>query len=371
MDVVVTGIGLQTALGDRIGSWQKLLLGKSGIALQQPFDDLPPYPLAMISAQPYSVVALTEAIVAMALQDAGLAGPMPDCGVVIGSSRSCQGEWEQLLDRGETPAQWLDRLPNAPAIAAARKIQTKNLVLAPMNACATGVWAIAQGAEQIRLGLCDRVMAGAVEAAITPLTLAGFHQMGALATEGAKPFDHHRQGFVLGEGGAVLVLESLDLAKARGAKIYGRILGAGLTADAYHRNAPDPKGGTILVAVKDALRRSSLAPEAIDYIHAHGTGTALNDQTEAQLIAQLFPHSPWVSSTKGATGHTLGASGAIGIAFCLMALQWQTVPPNVGMRENAFSLNIPISPRTADLKHTLCLSLGFGGQNGAIVIGRT
>jgi 3-oxoacyl-[acyl-carrier-protein] synthase II len=167
----------------------------------------------------------------------------------------------------------------------------------------------------------------------------------------------------------VLVLERSDRAEARGARIYGRILGAGLTADAYHRNAPDPGGGGILAAVKESLGRSNLEPEAIDYIHAHGTGTALNDQTEAQLIEQLFPHNPWVSSTKGATGHTLGASGALGVAFCLMALQWQTVPPNVGLRDPAFPLNIPLGPRTAALKHSLCLSLGFGGQNGAIVVG--
>jgi 3-oxoacyl-[acyl-carrier-protein] synthase II len=369
MDVVVTGIGLRTALGNRISTWQQLLLGKSGIEHQQPFIDLPSYPLAMILEKPCAVVALTEAIVEMALRDAGLAGPLPDCGVVVGSSRSCQGEWELMLEQGLAAEQWLDYLPNAPALAAAHKIQTQNLVLAPMNACATGVWAIAQGAEQIRLGLCDQVIAGAVEAAITPLTLAGFSQMGALAEEGAHPFDRQRQGFVLGEGGAVLVLERSDRAEARGARIYGRILGAGLTADAYHRNAPDPQGGAILAAVKESLGRSNLEPEAIDYIHAHGTGTALNDQTEAQLIEQLFPHNPWVSSTKGATGHTLGASGALGVAFCLMALQWQTVPPNVGLRDPAFPLNIPLGPRTAALKYSLCLSLGFGGQNGAIVVG--
>jgi 3-oxoacyl-[acyl-carrier-protein] synthase II len=373
MDVVVTGMGLRSALGDRRVGWQALLRGRSGIVFAQPFPELPLGPLAMIGTQPLTVLPLTVDLLTMALVDAKLAGPLPDCGVVVGSSRSCQGDWENWLSQGKSPDSWpdswLEHLPNAPAHHVAQLIETQSFVFSPMAACATGLWAIAQGAEQIRLGLCDRVVAGAVEAPITPLTLAGFSQMGALAEMGAYPFDHRRSGFVLGEGGAILVLEREDVAMARGAKIYGRILGAGFTADAYHRNAPDPDGKTIRAAVGIALAQAGLGAQEIDYIHAHGTGTALNDQTEARLIAECFPHRPWVSSTKGATGHTLGASGAIGVAFSLLALQWQTVPPNVGMREPAFDLNIPIALRAAHLRRALCLGLGFGGQNGAIVVG--
>ncbi len=369
MDVVVTGMGLQSALGDRRAGWQALLRGRSGIGFAKPFPALPPGPLAMIGTQPISVLSLTKDLLHMALADAKLAGPLPDCGVVIGSSRSCQGDWETWLSEGKSPEDWLAHLPNGPAQCVAQLIQTESFVFSPMAACATGLWAIAQGADQIRLGLCDRVIVGAVEAPITPLTLSGFSQMGALAEMGAYPFDQRRDGFVLGEGGAILVLEREDVAVARGAKVYGRILGAGFTADAFHRNAPDPEGKTIRAAVRVALDQSKLGAGEIDYIHAHGTGTALNDQTEARLIGECFPHRPWVSSTKGATGHTLGASGALGVAFSLLALQWQTVPPNVGMREPAFELNIPIALRAAHLRRALCLGLGFGGQNGAIVVG--
>lgn len=390
MDVVVTGIGLLSALGSLEMTWKRLLAGHSGIQKQQPFAELEPCPLALIAAEPASLTALTQEVVASALKDAGLLPPLVNCGVVVGSSRGNQAQWERLArarlskaiagwgDEIHTPdpslptphsplsTTWLDTLPHAAAIATARQIQTTAVVQSPMAACATGLWSIAQGFELIRTGQYVQVLAGAVEAPITPLTLAGFTQMRALAHTGAYPFDCDREGLVLAEGGAVLVLEAATLAAQRGAAIYGRILGAGLTADGYHISAPQPESQMAIAAVKQCLTRSGLAFDAIDYIHAHGTATVLNDRNEAHLIRSLFPQRVPVSSTKGATGHTIGASGAIGAAFCLMALKHQVLPPCVGLMQPAFALNFVTQPVLTKVQTALCLSFGFGGQNAAI-----
>lgn len=392
MEVVVSGIGLVSALGASLkASWQELLSGQSGIRLYQPFPELEPKPLGLIGKQPVGLTTLTELVVASALEDAGLVSPLPDCGVVIGSSRSHQASWEQLARqfyaercRGESytaanartvgslPMQaFLDTLPHMMAIAAARQIGSVIApVLAPMAACATGIWALAQGFELIQTGQCQRVIAGAVEAPITPLTLAGFSQMKALARTGAYPFDRQREGLVLGEGAAVLVLESAELARRRSAPIYGQLLGFGLTADGYHVSAPEPGCSSAIAAVKQCLERSHLSLADIDYIHAHGTATQLNDRNEAQLVQYLFSHRVPVSSTKGATGHTLGASGALGAAFCLMALKHQLLPPCVGLKEPEFDLNLVTTPRRSEIRQVLCFGFGFGGQNAVVALGR-
>ncbi|MCX7594215.1 MAG: beta-ketoacyl-ACP synthase [Fischerella sp.] len=402
VDVVVTGIGLVSALGKNlVDSWQKLLAGKSGIQIHQPFPELEPRPLGLISKQPAQLRTLTQLLVASTLQDAGLIPPLQDCGVVIGSSRSHQAVWEEMArqmyegkgvgedkkvssppiistpwsapQRASTPhhpiSSWLDTLPHMNAIAAARQIGATGIVLAPMAACATGIWAIAQAALSIQSGQCQRVLTGAVEAAITPLTVTGFQQMGALAKTGAYPFDLHREGLVLGEGGALFVLESAELARQRQAKVYAKILGFGLTADAYHPNAPEPQGKSAIAAIEQCLVRSSLRPSEIDYIHAHGTATQMNDSIESRLIQNLFPQGVPVSSTKGATGHTLGASGALGVAFSLMALQQQMLPPCVGLKQPEFDLDLVREARPAEIRQVLCFSFGFGGQNAAIALG--
>ncbi len=238
-----------------------------------------------------------------------------------------------------------------------------------MAACATGTWALAQAALLVQTGQYQRAIAGAVEAPITPLTLAGFQQMGALAKTGAYPFDLHREGLVLGEGAAVFVLESAELAKQRQAKIYGEILGFGLTTDAYHTNQPEPEGKSAIAAVKQCLKRSNLIPDDIDYIHAHGTATLLNDRIESKIIQQLFPQYVGVSSTKGATGHTLGASGALGVAFSLLALKHQILPPCVGLQQPEFDLNLVTAAHPSKIQQVLCLSFGFGGQNAIVALG--
>lgn len=349
-------------------SWEQLISGKCGVRRQHQFP-FAPQPVALIGEQPAQLTTITQMVVAAALEDAGLVPPLLDCGVVIGSSRSHQASWEQLARQKEfSKTYWLDTLPHMIAIATARQVSTNGPVLAPMAACATGIWAIAQGFELIQTGQCQRVITGAVEAPVTPLTLAGFQQMGALAATGVYPFDRRREGLVLGEGAAVLVLESAELARRRSAPVYGQVLGFGLTSDAYHKIAPEPGGRSAIAAVKQCLERSSLRLVDIDYIHAHGTATKLNDRNEAQLIQQLFPQGVPVSSTKGATGHTLGASGALGVAFCLMALKHQLLPPCVGLKEPEFDLDIVTAPRLVEISSVLCFSFGFGGQNAVVAL---
>ncbi|BAU08809.1 beta-ketoacyl-ACP synthase [Fischerella sp. NIES-3754] len=446
VEVVVTGISLVSALGKSlVDSWQLLLAGKSGIHIYQPFPELEPRPLGLIDKQPAQVRVLTQQLVASVLHDAGLVSPLPNCGVVIGSSRSHQAAWEEMarwmylevesgrseinifpphpsyptltgsppgtlreaglrpstgvrnrdgkrsqcggrVSRHKAPgvrdcdpltatasthppySSWLDTLPHMNAIATARQIGATGIVLAPMAACATGIWAIAQATFLIQSGQCQQVLTGATEAAITPLTLIGFQKMGALAKTGAYPFDLHREGLVLGEGGAMLILESAESAKQRQAKVYGKILGFGLTTDAYHPNTPEPAGKSAIAAIKQCLERSHLTPKDIDYIHAHGTATQINDKTESKIIQYLFPQSVPVSSTKGATGHTIGASGALGVAFCLMALQQQILPPCVGLKQPEFDLNFVSKAHQTKVERVLCFSFGFGGQNAVIAL---
>ena len=379
MDVVVTGIGLESCLGSLTQSWANILAGKSGIRVQQPFSQLSAYPLGLISDRPSRLSPLTELIVKAAITDAKLEFPLTQCGVVIGSSRGCQNIWETIVTANVTKncssfapfslhPNWLDTLPHQSAVTAARLIETTAPVLSPMAACATGIQAIARGYELIQTGECQRVIAGAVETPITELSLAGFERMGALAKTGCYPFDRDREGLVLGEGGAVFVLETAELARSRGATIYGSVLGFGLTCDATSTTAP--QGNSAAIAIKNCLQRSSLTPDNINYIHAHGTSTRLNDNHEAKLIQHLFNHPVAVSSTKGATGHTLGASGALGVAWCLMALKSGYLPPCVGLKELEFDLNVVRETQQQQINKTLCFSFGFGGQNAVLAIGK-
>lgn len=372
MKVLVTGLGLVSALGTTLDSWNRLLAGDTGIRIAQPFSELSRCPLALVANHPGNLETLTQQAVAAALQDAELLLPLPECGVVIGSSRGHQAKWEQA-QRGCTSPDvkdhWLSTLPGMTAIATARQIGATGPVLSPMAACATGIWAIAQGFELLQTGQCQQVIVGAAEAPVTPLTLAGFKQMGALAERGAYPFDYRREGLALGEAAAILVLETVASARQRRAKVYGQVLGFGLSADGYHISAPDPQRIAAIAAVQQCLNRSSLSAHSVSYIHAHGTGTQLNDQAEADLIQKLFPAGVPVSSTKGATGHTLGASGALGVAFCLMAFKDQILPPCVGLQQPAFELDLITSSRPSQVRTALCFSFGFGGQNAVLALG--
>ncbi|WP_255611281.1 beta-ketoacyl-ACP synthase [Synechocystis sp. PCC 7339] len=381
MEVVVTGLALDTALGDQSQTWGKLLQGQTAIKPKQPFTNLPPSPLALQGYYPRSLGQLVPPLVQAAMDDAQLDPMEEPWGVAIGSSRAGQGHWEDWIGANTKPpvapnfglVDWWQTLPDQAARLAAQLLQEVTVMQCPMAACATGLWAIAQGVELIRTGHCQRVLAGAVEAPITPLTLAGFRKMATLAPDGCYPFDRQREGLVLGEGGALLVLETRELAERRNARIYGEILGWGFSCDALHRSTPAFDNRSAQKAVKHCLARSGLTPEKIDLIHPHGTGTFFNDQREAALIQAIFAPNTPITSTKGATGHTLGASGAIAVALTLLSLYRQQLPPCVGLITPEFPLNFTkvesTQHLTKPLRHGLCLSFGFGGQNGAIAVG--
>jgi 3-oxoacyl-[acyl-carrier-protein] synthase II len=374
-EIWITGLGLSSALGPSLEqSWSVLLQGKSGIRCHQPFTEQRMFPLGLLGDRPRGVNELLDGALAD-LQQSGVLNRLPPdlpLGIVVGSSRGYQRELEQLLQRRLPQSEllaWDACYGASPGQHIAQKLECSlSLNLSPRAACATGLWAIAQGIDLIRRGDCDRALVGAVEAPVTPLTLAGFEKMGALAQLGAYPFDQQRDGFVLAEGAALLLLERRSIAEAQGVKPYAKVLGAGFSNDAYHLSTPHLNGNGALIAIQNCLTWSQRSAQDIDYIHAHGTATQYNDQMEANLIQREFPVHTVVSSTKGATGHTLGASGALGVVFCAMALQQQVLPPCVGLSRPAFTINCVTQAETAFLKNVLCLSFGFGGQNAAIAL---
>lgn len=376
--VVVTGISLLSCFGDKNATWKGIVEGNSGIKLSQPFNFFPELPLGLINSQPSSIFDLTTQLIEDVCLDGNIFPPLNDTAVVIGSSRGCQSQWEFFLSPfcahnvDQIPhffPRWLDTLPSQPALIAAKYLQTSASVLAPANACATGLVAIAQGYELIKQKKIERVIVGAVETPITPLTIAGFTQMKALSYRGCYPFAKKRDGFVLGEGGAMLILETEAIARNRQAKIYGEILSWGMSCDANTMTSPSSDGKTAMSTIEKCLIRGGLSAKDIDYINAHGTGTILNDQREAKIIEKLFAHNPKVSSNKGAIGHTLGASGAMATVLSLMSLEKQILLPNVGLSNSDFPLNFCRESDDYNLKKMLCFSFGFGGQNAVLAIG--
>jgi 3-oxoacyl-[acyl-carrier-protein] synthase II len=367
-EVVITGIGFYSALGDLAQTWQRMVQGESAIISRQPFPSLPAYPLALIEDQPHCLDRLAKKIITQALHSSELAPPLPELAIAIGSSRGFQSHWEARIN-GQTQGPWLENLPNHLAGLAAQLTGATGMVTAMSAACTTGLHTLAYGYDLIKFGHHDRVLVGAVECPVTPLTLATFDQIGALATTGCYPFDRDREGLVLGEGGALFILESLTAAQRRQAPIYGRLLGYGLTCDAYHTTAPEPTGKMARHSIEQCLQRSRLTAAHIDLIHSHGTSTQLNDQLEFNLISNLFPHRPLVIATKGYTGHTLGASGAISVALTLKMMEQKTVVANAGLTNPAFDLNLPMATNIQPLNYGLVLGFGFGGQNAAIALG--
>ncbi|WP_126385870.1 beta-ketoacyl-ACP synthase [Pseudanabaena sp. ABRG5-3] len=375
--VVVTGIGMITAIANnRENTWNQLLQGNSGIKIDQqlqiPVARIDEIENSQCKAQSRAQHFLQKAVLE-AIADANLELPLINCGVVIGSSRSNQRELELLLDYPDRQLMqdnwWICQPANLSA-SIASLLQTQASVLAPMAACATGNWAIAQACDLIRSGKCELAIAGATDAAITPLTIAGFQKIGVLAKSGVYPLSVEREGFALGEGAAVLVLESENSARQRNCQIYGKVLGWGITNDAYHATSPSPDNLMAAIAIKDCLMRSQITGDEIGYINVHGTATQMNDAREAELIQNILPNSK-VSGTKGATGHTLGATGMIEAAFCLLALRDQILPPCVGMRTPAFDIRtIQKAERSPNLQYALNFSFGFGGQNAIVAFGQ-
>ena len=282
-----------------------------------------------------------------------------------------------MFERG--PTRVSPRLvPMMMANAAAAHIGMKhgwsgpNLCIA--TACAAGTHAIGEGSRLVRDGSADVVLAGGSEAAVTPVALAAFARMGALSTSGrSRPFDVARDGFVMGEGAAFLVLERWDLAVARGARIHGEVLGYGRNCDAYHITAPAPGGGGAVACMELALADAGLRPGDIGHVNAHGTSTPLNDAAEAEAVAKVFGEStPPVTSTKGAIGHLIGAAGAVEAVASLLALRHGLVPPTANHEVRDPNLLVDVvagEPRAVEPRPVLSNSFGFGGHNATVVLG--
>jgi len=250
------------------------------------------------------------------------------------------------------------------------------------TACASGNNTIGEATEIIRRGQADVMLAGASEAAVIPLTIAGFNNMKAMSKrndepqKASRPFDADRDGFVIGEGAGTLVLEDLDHALARGATIYGEVCGYGHTSDAYHPTAPMETGAGAAMAMKLALEDAALSAKDIDYINAHGTGTPLNDSAETNAMKLAMGEDAYsvnVSSTKSMTGHLLGAAGAIEAIFCIMAMQHNFIPPTINLETPDPACDLNYTPQQGvarDVHYTMSNAFGFGGHNAVIIMGR-
>jgi 3-oxoacyl-[acyl-carrier-protein] synthase II len=241
--------------------------------------------------------------------------------------------------------------------------------LSPATACAAGAHAIIQGAQLLQYGEADVAIVGGAEAPICAVGIAAFAAMRALSTTACKPFSLERDGFVLGEGGAALVLEEREAAQARGATIYAELAGFGQSGDGFHLTAPSEEGDGCLRAMKQALQRAGVTPEEVEYINAHATGTKAGDLAEARAIYELFGERVWVSSTKGATGHLLGAAGALEAVFSVLALQQRQLPPNLfaDTLDPACQVLVATSSQPIKRDYALSNSMGFGGTNASLL----
>ncbi|MCA9556931.1 MAG: beta-ketoacyl-ACP synthase II, partial [Myxococcales bacterium] len=251
-----------------------------------------------------------------------------------------------------------------------------------VTACATGAHAIGEAARLIALGDCEVVVSGGAEATITPLGVGGFAAMKALSTRNddprgaSRPFDAGRDGFVAAEGAGVLILESLEHARARGAHIYAEVAGYGQSSDAFHVTQPDPEGRGAQAAMRNALRSAGLAPETVDYINAHGTSTPFNDRVESLAIEAVFGEHArklWVSSTKSMTGHMLGAAGAFEAGVCALAIDRGVVPPTINQQTPDPDCRldyVPNAARAGRIDVALSNSFGFGGTNVSLIFRR-
>ena len=406
--VVITGLGAVTPVGNDVPTtWAALLNGCSGVERIRRFDpselktrfaaEVKDFDAAQYTGRRearkldrFTHFALAAACEAVA--DAGLdwaAEDPSEIGVLVGSAvggiislLEQAALMEQSGPRRVSPFLIPALMMNAAAgqIAITFGLQGPNLAVA--TACATGSHAIGEAAAIIRRGDAQVMLAGGSEAGIVPVAIAGFNVMGALSTrnddpQGAcRPFDADRDGFVMGEGAGMMVLESLAHAQARGARIYGELLGYGATADAFHITAPAEDGKGAAMAMQRALEQAAISPTAVDYINAHGTSTRLNDASETAAIKMIFGEHAYrlaVSSTKSMTGHLLGAAGAVEAIFCLLALRDQMFPPTINYEtpDPACDLDyVPNVARQAKADVAMSNSFGFGGHNAALVLGR-
>jgi len=414
--VVVTGLGLVTPLGCGVDlAWRRLIEGRSGIRLIDRFEvaDLPSKVAGLVplgtgpgefdtdALMPpkdarksdqfilYGIGAAVEAV-----QDAGWQ-PADErarerTGVLIGSGiggldtiADTAIELERRGPRRVSPFFIPASLINLVSGQVSIRFGFKGPNHAVVTACSTGAHAIGDASRMIALGDADVMVAGGAEAAVCRLGVAGFAAMRALSTRyndtperASRPWDEGRDGFVMGEGAGVLVLEELEHARARGAKIYAEVIGYGMSGDAYHITAPSPDGDGGYRSMRAALERAGLRPQDVDYVNAHGTSTPLGDEIELGAVKRLFgeaAHRLSMSSTKSAIGHLLGAAGGVEAIFSLLAVHHQIVPPTLNLERPSPGCDLDLVPheaRAREVRAALSNSFGFGGTNASLIFGR-
>ena len=403
--VVVTGLGVISPLGlDVEQTWQALIAGRSGVRTITAFDaqrsdvriaaEISGFDAAVFFGRrrarhldrvvQLALVATKEAIESSKLD---VATAPERTGVVyasgIGGIRTLEDGIRVLINRG---AEWVNpyvvpmMIPNMAAGEIAMEWQLLGYNCCTVTACSASAHAIGTAFDAIRLGRVDAMVCGGSEAAVTPVGIAGFAAMKALSTRNdeperaSRPFDAQRDGFVLGEAAATLVIEEREFALRRGAPVLAELVGYGATADAYHITQPHPTGDGAVRAMHAAIADAGLSPGDIGYVNAHGTSTPPNDRVETLALKRVFgPSVPLVSSTKSMTGHTLGAAGALESVFSILALQNSVVPPTINL-ENAdpdCDLDyVANRARPAALRYVMTNSLGFGGHNASLVFGQ-
>ena len=419
--VVITGIGLVTPLaGNREATWERILAGKSGANRIEHFkvDDLPCKigclvpradgrgggggdaqafdPDKTLSAKEQrrvdDFIVFGMAAADEALADSGFKAETQDeqerAGVLIGSGIGGLNTIEAnalVLERDGPRKISPFFIPSALINLVSGQVSIRHKLKGPnhavVTACATGAHAIGDAARLILHGDADVMVAGGAEAAICRLGMAGFCASRALSTayndrpeKASRPYDKDRDGFVMGEGAGVVVLEEYEHAKARGAKIYAEVKGYGLSGDAHHITAPSEDGDGGFRAMKAALRDASLTPGDIDYVNAHGTSTPLGDEIELKAVERLFGNSAAnlsLSSTKSAIGHLLGAAGAVETIFCALAIRDGVIPPTLNLDNPSVETAIDLTPHTAKkraVKAAMSNSFGFGGTNAAVIL---
>jgi 3-oxoacyl-[acyl-carrier-protein] synthase II len=403
-DVVVTGLGATTPLGGDVAStWEALLAGRSGVsALTQEWaEQLPVRIAATLAVEPSEVLERvklrrldrSEAIALIsahqAWADAGLADAGPDqerlavsFGTGIGGATTLLNQDDILEASGPrrvSPHTVPMLMPNGPAAWVGLELGAKAGVHSMASACATGAEALALGLDIIRSGRADVVIAGGTEAVIHPLPIAGFAAMRAMSTrndepeKASRPWDKGRDGFVLGEGAGAIVLERADHARARGARVYARLAGAGITSDGYDIVQPHPEGVGAARAMKRALDDADIRPADVAHINAHATSTPVGDMSEIGAIRAVIGSHPVLTATKSMSGHLLGAAGALESIATILAIRDGVAPPTINLDDPDDGLDLDVAAHKArhmDIPAALNNSFGFGGHNVALVFTR-
>jgi 3-oxoacyl-[acyl-carrier-protein] synthase II len=402
VDVVVTGVGATTPLGGDVAStWDGLLAGRSGVSTLDADwvhkYELPVQIAAQLKVEPTEILPRVEARrldrseqVAMVASRQAWADAGHDentveperlaviIGTGIGGALTLLAQ-DDLLEtaglRKVSPLTVPMLMPNGPAAHVGLSLRARAGVHAPVSACASGAEAIAWAYRMIRSGEADVVVAGGAEACITGITMAGFAQARTMSTrnnepeKASRPFDGERDGFVLGEGAGIMVLERADFAKARGAKVYARLAGIGTSSDAHHITAPDPEGNGQLRAIQAAMRNGGLSPADIGHVNCHATSTPVGDTIESIAINRAIGDHPLLTAPKGSLGHLLGASGAVEAIATALSVRDNVIPPTANLLNPDPALLHEVvagQPRKIELNAAINDSFGFGGHNVAL-----